>query len=230
MNVKYGKTYALGAFMLIAMFLAVVMRPDYENVDDSEKVVLEEIIPEKFGQWSELKTNQISQVDLLVNREGEATTDSPYDDVLMKTYINLDGEQIMLALAYGKTQKQEVKIHRPELCYQAQGFDVKSLSNISLNILGNEIPAKQMTADTLQRDEKVLYWIRIGDTISQSPWQTRWSIFQQGLKGEIADGMLIRTSQTFTGDYDEESSLQLQKQFLNDLMSSLPESQRALFL
>jgi EpsI family protein len=230
MNIKYGKPFFLGALMLITMIIAIVMRPDYENLDESVKLVLEEIIPENFGQWSELKTNQISQVDLLVNREGEATTDSPYDDVLMKTFINDNGEQVMLALAYGRTQKQEVKIHRPELCYQAQGFDVKSLSNISLNILGNEIPAKQMTADALQRDEKVLYWIRIGDTISQSPWQTRWSIFQQGLKGEIADGMLIRTSQTFTGDYDDESSLEIQKQFLSDLMNSLPVSQRALFL
>ncbi len=38
----------------------------------------------------------------------------------LRSYVNANGDVVMLALAYGRHQRQEIKIHRPELCYTSQ--------------------------------------------------------------------------------------------------------------
>jgi len=48
----------------------------------------------------------------------------------MRAYQNSQGQIVYLALAWGEQQRQEVKIHRPDLCYVAQGFKVWRLSGL----------------------------------------------------------------------------------------------------
>mgnify|MGYP003340463721 CR=1 FL=1 len=59
----------------------------------------------------------------------ETDTEQPYDQTLMRTYANSHGEQIMLALAWGERQRQDVKVHRPEVCYPAQGFAIRQIGS-----------------------------------------------------------------------------------------------------
>ncbi|MFL9610277.1 exosortase C-terminal domain/associated protein EpsI [Methylobacillus sp. Pita2] len=214
----------LAVCMVVSSGIALALTPDLSSVRADPQ--LETFVPSSFGQWQEVKTNQI-QMDLTVRRDGEPSIDNPYDEVLMKSYANDKGQVIMLALAYGKMQRQEVKVHRPELCYTAQGFSIRNQQDTLVDVGGNSeaIPSKALLAGSRQREELVLYWIRIGNLISSSAWQTRLHIVEQGLKHQVVDGILVRTSQIL-GEDDAGQSLQLQKQFLHDLVQAVPADKR----
>jgi EpsI family protein len=159
---------------------------------------------------------------------------SPYDDVLMRTYGNSRGDIILLALAYGRNQQQEVKIHRPELCYTAQGFDVLSRTETDIALTGRrsrDVRGARMLVSSADRVEAISYWIRIGDIYSESAWTTRYYIFKEGLKGKRVDGMLVRVSQVF--DDPRSASVnryRVQEQFLSDLIGAMPANARHLMV
>lgn len=196
MNSLMNKHYLLAALMLLTAYLGFAMTPTLNYVEIKEAQKFINAIPKQFGDWQEVPNNQL-QVDLVPKEEGERTTDNPYDDVLMRTYVNSKGQHVQLALAYGKSMRQEVKIHRPELCYYAQGFEVKSLLSSDFGIVSahnQPIVGKNMLAVNQNYQEAVSYWIRIGDMYSQSPWQTRFYIIKRGLVGDVVDGVLVRAS------------------------------------
>ncbi len=71
------------------------------------------------------------QIDPGKGTADEPNMDRPYDDVLMRAYGNSQGDIVLLAVAYGRNQRQEVKIHRPDVCYTAQGFQLVERSPIA---------------------------------------------------------------------------------------------------
>jgi EpsI family protein len=154
-------------------------------------------------------------------------THAVYDQVLMRTYVRSDGARVMLAIAYRRYQRQELKIHQPELCYYGQGFDVTAKGSRRVQLQPSvSIPVRTLLARKRSRVEPVTYWIRIGSEISQTAWQTRWIIYKESSSGSVPDGVLIRASSLVDRDSDGEAGLALQEQFLADLYGALPPSSR----
>ena len=217
----------IGLLMIAASGAAVALTPTRHLM--AEGVVnLEKTIPHEFAGWRQVQTPVI-QMDL-TPRDGElTTTDKPYDQTLMRTYIRPDGNAVMLALAWSRSQRQEVKIHRPELCYVAQGFEVKDkhATNLNLGSAGNVTAYRLMTRND-QRMEPITYWIRIGDKISLSALQSRLMIFKEGLKGRVPDGILVRVSQAAPPGQNPAPHYQVEEQFLRDLIGSLDAPGREL--
>jgi EpsI family protein len=87
-----------------------------------------------------------------------------------------------------------------------------------------------MIATHPRRIEPVLYWVRIGDTISSSAWQTRLYILKEGLGGRIPDGILVRTSQILRTQDGVPESHALQGRFLRELVEAMPNSGRDLLV
>jgi EpsI family protein len=216
-----------GAVMVLASGLAFALRP-VPGVEIGA-VNLERQVPSSFGRWKEVKTALVPMD--LSPREGETTMDMPYDQVLMRTYVRDDGSLVMFALAYGRVLRQEVKIHRPELCYVAQGFAIRRKEATRLD-LGNglTVPVYRLLTGNDNRTEPVTYWIRIGDKISINAWQTRTEILRDGLRGRMPDGILVRVSQTLPYNMSTDDSYQLQAQFLRDLYLSLDPGGRRLLI
>ena len=182
------------------------------------------LIPERFGEWI-AEPQPVSQVLLVPDAldDAAAAQDASYDDVLMRTYRRADGTRIMAAFAYGHRQTQEVKIHRPELCYYAQGFEVRSLGLRDVRLS----PAATVAAPTLvtqnrARTEIVTYWIRLGDELASSAWEMRAQIFRDGLGGQVPDGLLVRASSLADSAEDIDRELGHQESFLRDLYASVP--------
>lgn len=139
----------------------------------------------------------------------------------------------MLALAWGKHQRQEAKVHRPDLCYVAQGFPVKSLIPKSYsNILSNNgiVSGKHMVVMSQRGGEAVAYWIRIGTLYSENAFETRAHIFKEGLKGRVTDGILVRASQRIRAEADAVNSFPLLDQFLAQLVAASPPTTRAMLI
>lgn len=217
----------VGVLMAMAYGAAIALTPARNAVPEGS-VNLEKMIPQQFADWKEVKTGAI-QMDLAPRNGEERSTDQPYDQTLMRTYLRKDGAVIMLAVAYGRTQRQEVKIHRPELCYVAQGFDVGRKELVEMNLGGQAtVPAYRLVSRNDRRTEPVTYWIRIGDKITTSAWQSRWRILIEGLHGRIPDGILVRVSQVVPTTEGIAGSYTTQEEFLRALNDSVDPSTRKL--
>ena len=149
-------------------------------------------LPAAIGDWTEIPTAQD-----VVDPSDSGAQDSAnqiYDKVEYHTYRRADGTQVVLTLAYRRVQEQESKIHRPELCYFAQGFVISHPQPVSILTGGDRLPAVTFHARSPQRSETVVYWIRIGDIISTSAWSTRSYLVRLGLRRHVPDGLLVRAS------------------------------------
>lgn len=227
---------ALPAYSAAKVFIAFIIAatsaywatPPLSAISNEPK--LEEAVPRQFGDWSEL-TNPYAQVSLATGPEAELN--QPYDQTVMRTYVNSKGQQIMLALAWGRHQRQEVKVHRPELCYVAQGFKVSRLTNAKFKGIagyGEVVKGKHMIVNASSDGEAVAYWIRIGSVYSENAVETRAHIFKEGLAGRIPDGILVRASQKIQRDSDAEKAFPLLEAFLADLVAATPENARLLMV
>lgn len=219
-------------FVVLAMLLASVcawsLTP--RSPAQSDSAPLSQIVPARFGEWRELEA-PTAAVDPRRQRPGETDFEAPYDDVLMRSYVNAHGDIVMLALAYGRHQRQEIKIHRPELCYIAQGFTVLRRSNVAIAMPAfSAADGTRMLVSAPGRSEAVSYWIRIGDLYSRSAWKTRAHIFSEGMRGRVVDGMLVRVSQIVPdAAAADESRYAVQEKFLGDLVRALrPDARRLL--
>jgi EpsI family protein len=220
--------FAALAAMLAAAALAAGLAPAKTVADAG--LDLAALVPAEFGRWRELRTG-VPQIDLSPRRDGEdaaRTTDDPYDQTVMRTYARADGAAIMLALAYGTRQRQEVKIHRPELCYLAQGFAVTRRDPVPIVFKdGAAVTATRLLARSDRRVEPVTYWIRIGDEIAAGALQSRLAILRAGLKGRIPDGILVRVSTISPpGAADTDRAYGLHEEFLRELVDAVGDRGR----
>jgi EpsI family protein len=133
----------------------------------------------------------------------------------------------MLSLAYGANQSRDLQIHRPEVCYSAQGFQIISTQKTSLPISTGDIPAMQLVAKLGQRNEPITYWVRIGENVVRGNLEQGFARMQYGLSGVVADGILFRVSSIGT---DNTKAYASQQQFIDDLLNSVPTSTRAYLL
>jgi EpsI family protein len=222
-----GPQTVAAVLMIAATGLAVALAP-IVDWPANDRVELEAIIPQQFGGWRVVPTAE--QLADLVPHNLDNEERKFYDATLMRTYQSGDGAMLMLAVAYGKSQRQEAKIHRPELCYRAQGFQIKAKRLKVLNIAEGKVPAVQLLASSPQRLEPITYWIRIGDRFSQGPIALRLSILFAGVSGRVPDGALVRVSSALPPGADPTAQYPLQREFLRELTAALSPQGRRLVL
>ncbi|RZL03509.1 MAG: EpsI family protein [Rubrivivax sp.] len=226
------RTATLTGLLLLAAVLGTVLRPTIAAGE--KRAALDDTVPKQFGTWRELP-NPMIQVDTSVPTTEGTNRDQPYDDLVSRTYVNDKGEQIMVALAYGSQQRQEIKIHRPELCYPAQGWQVASLKPATftvptekgVGIPGFRLVAKQSNGPNY---EIVSYWIRIGNSYSDSAWKTRLAIMKEGLQGRMTDGVLVRVSQRTNTLPTQDDIFERQEQFAAQLVAATAPQGRMLLV
>lgn len=215
----------LGVAMIATSLGVKWLQPELPSIRASAS--LAQSIPTQFGDWKEV-SYAADQIDPGKGTADEPNMDRPYDDVLMRAYGNSRGDIVLLAVAYGRNQRQEVKIHRPDVCYTAQGFELveRSPTALPFNVHGT-----RMLVKAPGRTEAVSYWIRIGDVFTENPWTIRYHILKQGLAGKAVDGVLVRASRIEqTNGVAPAARYRMQEQFLGDLMHALPPSARRLLL
>jgi EpsI family protein len=226
------RVWGLASALCGAALVAYIAQPSLNHV--TEAPLLEGAVPSMVGEWQAM-ASPISQAP--VSRNEGPDINQPYDQTLMRTYRDGNGHLVSIALAWGQKQRQEVKIHRPELCYPAQGLSVTKLwshqfAQTSLSS-GERIMGKRMLAQHNNGAiEAVSYWIRIGDSYSDSSLTTRLHILKEGLAGRYADGILVRVSQRVpnTSDAELEQVFQRQEKFLSELVKQVNPSVRDLLI
>jgi EpsI family protein len=197
-----------------------------------DKYPLNDGVPLSFNEWKSVPSSLV-QMDLSPrSADAQQSAANTYDETVMRTYVDGKGSNIMLALAYGRNQRQEQKIHRPELCYVAQGFELQSIKAAAIDLKmgqAEHVTAKRMFVKSRDRQEAVSYWIRTGNIYSDSAVESRLQIFKEGLKGDVPDGILVRASQFVpfgASDAEIEAVYQKQEKFLAQLVAATPPGYR----
>jgi len=192
---------------------------------------LDASVPTAFGDWRMVRST-VAQVD--VSQGVETVQEQPYDQTLMRTYVNSRGEQVMLALAWGERQRQDVKVHRPEVCYPAQGYAIRrAASSAPIGTAGRvePVPTTEILAESRGGGyEAVRYWIRIGNQYGGDGLAARWYILNEGFRGRIPDGILVRASQRLRSPESAAPSQALMAQFLSELVVAVPGPARGMLV
>lgn len=209
---------ALGALvlMLVAVALSAAITPTERMADLNKNLKLESAIPKAFGDW-ELVSHQGAGV---VNPQQAELIESLYSQTLTRTYRNSRGDYIMLSIAYGGEQAGEIELHRPEVCYVAQGFSLKpnGTSSVALPNHQGTLPLQRLLARQGRRIEPITYWMRVGDYVLASGSGQQLARVRHGLRGWVPDGVLFRVSSIGS---DTEAAYGLQDQFISELLEAL---------
>jgi EpsI family protein len=209
--------------MVGAACLTAFIHPDKSAADLRAPVVLEQLVPQTFGDWKEL-TNATAQI---IDPQQQQSLEKVYSQTISRTYINPQGYRIMLSLVYGKTQRGDLQLHHPEICYPAQGFEVISNRTGQLPTDYGPIPVRRLeTKLSAERIEPVTYWAMVGDQIVLGSLQRKAVELRYGLRGYTVDGLLFRISSIDAGT---ERAFTQQTLFVSQLLSALsPDSRRVL--
>lgn len=211
---NYVRPLLVAALMVSAVVLSAVATPKDKLADTREHFVLDTSVPKAFGDW---RVDE-SIVPLPPSPDQQAVLNQIYDQILSRTYVNSKGQRVMLSITYGSKQNQQLRAHRQEVCYSAQGFKITGLQHLQLNVAGGLLPATRMVASQGGRVEPVTYWFTTGDTVVLSYWDREWAQFRYALSGYVPDGYLVRVSSLSD---DPKAAFQTQLDFANTLMTQL---------
>ena len=213
----------IGLTMLAAAGLALALTPRLKLADQGPQISLEAMIPVQFGAWKLDETI----VPLMVSPDVKALLDKIYNQTLTRTYINGNGDRVMLSIAYGSDQSYSAQVHRPEMCYPAQGFEIKRMSKGSIDFSGAKLPVMKLVATQGPRIEPITYWVMIGDSAVRGNMEQHFARLKYGLTGKIPHGMLVRVS---TISANESQSYRTHEQFVRDMLGAVPTEYRKVLI
>ncbi len=219
MKKPFIASFTLGILMISTAALTTVVTPTNKIADQREMINLETLIPSSFNDWGIDK----SIIPLQVDPNTQAQLDKLYNQTLARTYVNSQGVRVMLSIAYGGDQSDQMELHKPEVCYLAQGFAIKKNIAGELSTQFGNLPSRRLLAVRGNRSEPITYWVTVGDKAVLSGINQKLQQIRYGLSGNVPDGMLVRVS---TIGIDEDQSYQLHEVFIQDMLSAIDGKER----
>lgn len=219
MNKPFTVSLTLGLLMALSGILTKVMLPSNQFDEGHIQLNLETITPREFDSWKMDSSNAV----ILVNPDNTEFLDKIYNQVLNRTYVNSEGDHIMLSIAYGGNQSADMQVHRPEICYTTAGFDIGNLNKTFINTSFGNIPVMRVVAKQGARNEPITYWIRVGDSLTRGWVEQHLTAMAYSLTGTIPDGLLFRIS---TISNDEQNAFRIQEKFLSDILEAMRSEDR----
>ncbi|MDO9002626.1 MAG: EpsI family protein [Aquabacterium sp.] len=177
--------------MLAGAAASVWLKPTKMIADEKPAIVLSAVVPETFGGWK-IDPNI---VPVLPDPTVQDQLNSLYSETLNRTYVNQQGQRIMLSIAYGRNQNSEsTAAHRPEFCYVAQGFTIKGFGKEAVALPTHALSVVRLEAQADRRIEPITYWVTLNEEASTPGLDRKLQQLRYGLQGYIVDGMLMRIS------------------------------------
>jgi EpsI family protein len=209
----------MGMLMVSSAVISIAITPSAEIADQHNQINLEAMIPREFNGWK----LDVAGANHVVNPEVKGEINKLYSQTLSRTYINSQGERVMLSIAYGRDQRTDLQIHRPEVCYLSGGFDIGKLTKTFVDTTIGRIPVMHLVAKQGARNEPITYWIRMGDSITRGWFEQKAATLSYMLTGKVPDGLLFRVS---TISNDVQDSYRIQQKFLASLLQAVRSDDR----
>lgn len=145
---------------------------------------LQSMLPGDFGDW-----RRVAVSEAVLPAEAEL---GPGEAVAYAAYKDEFGRVVTLVAAYGPALGDSVRLHRPEKCYSAQGYEILERKESPIEIRGFVVPVIDLATKGPSRDEAVSYWLREGRGFSLRSSDNAWRRLK-GAQGPT-DSALIRIS------------------------------------
>ncbi len=217
MSLKVAVTAA--ALMCAASVAAFVAKSAVLRVAPAPTIQLDAAIPRQFGPWREEPTHTVQ----VVNPQLQAMLDRLYSQTLSRIYVDNRGYRVMLSLAYGDDQRGGLQAHKPEVCYPAQGFNLRANVPAQLNTPFGPVPVRRLDTQLGARLEPVTYWFAFGDQVVSGRFEQRLAELRLGLAGRVPHGLVFRVSSI---DADTQGAYREQDRFVNDLLMAMSVQDR----
>ncbi len=178
-------------------------------------------LPRQFDGWT---SRDVS--DLVAPKTPDSMAARLYDETVGRVYTHAtSGTEIMMLLAHGDSQSNDLQVHRPEVCYPAFGFAISRSQAIDLPLPGGvTVPSRRLVATAPGRQENIIYWARLGEFLPTNGAQQRLDRLETSIHGYVADGLLARFSAIGS---DPATSFRQVAGFIADLMRAVPSPERA---
>ena len=210
---------ARGLFLIVMMAVAgsiarVDRTPQLTTIVTPD---LDAVLPEHFTEWTRVPLQAAILPPELELGDGEV--------VAYRAFRNDLGQVVTLVAAYGPPLGDSVRLHRPELCYRAQGFVVENQSREKLQAAYFDVEYVHMETHTDLRQEGVSYWLRDGASYATNKAEHALLDLKRG-QDVGADGALIRVSSRGNGARVQA----LHNDFMVDFINALDTDGQAIFL
>jgi len=217
------RAVVVGGLMAGAAVAGELLKPKPAITRHDQMPDLEKIVPKAFGSWALDR----GVIPLEVPADVANTLNAIYDKTLSRTYVNREGQRVMLSLAYGANQSRALQLHKPEVCYTAQGFRVSQLRPGVMRLGSSELPVMRLIGQLGSRVEPITYWMRVGNDVVRGWLEQNRVRLSYGLQGQIPDGLLFRVSM-ISGDAN--AAYEIQDLFVRALLGSISTSNRSVLV
>jgi EpsI family protein len=209
-----------GALCVGGAALAYELKP-HRYVSLLRQAKLDDLVPRQFGSW----TSEDAGDPLALNGPGTLSS-KLYNQLVTRLYSDGRGGRVMMLLAHGERQNDELQLHRPEICYPAFGYELLVDDPEQLPLGGRvSLPARRLLARSPGDEERVIYWTRVGEYFPLSAGEQRRARFQNTMAGIVPDGVLCRFSAANTG-----GAWAGLHQFLLELIEATPPAGRTVLV
>ena len=130
----------------------------------------------------------------------------------------------MLSVAYGGEQSAGLQLHRPEVCYQSGGFEVRDTHAAVMPLDALQLPVTRLRAELPGRPEPITYWTLLGGMVVADASSFRLRRLSFAARREVVDGMLVRVSSI---DPDAARAYALHQAFALDMVRAMAPADRA---
>jgi EpsI family protein len=209
----------IAAACVAAPAVAYGLRPR-RHVSLQGPAKLEQIVPRRFGDWT---SRDVS--DLIAPKTEGSLMAKLYGEAVGRVYVHAPTQaEVMMLLAHGDTQSNELQLHRPEVCYPAFGFAITHSVPIELPLAsGVALPARRLVAVAPERQENIVYWARLGEALPVNGAQQRFDRLKSAMSGYVYDGLLARFSMLGS---DSSAAFAVVESFIAHLVQAVPSNQR----
>jgi EpsI family protein len=178
------------------------------------------IVPDRLGAWQ-----IVAEADpVLPDIDEQRTIEAAYEDVLARTYRNRSGDRVMLVIARSRAGSGLLFLHRPEICYAAQGFSVLPFGKTRLPPPYDALSGEELLAVRGERHESILYWGTVAGHPSEVGIMQKLLMLRAAWKGEALDGYLVRISAVAAEGAETFAML---RRFAQDLIAGIPQPYRS---
>lgn len=218
MKVNPVRALIMASLMAASSVGASRLVPELRLADTRKTEHIAHLIPISIDGWQRIEVSTG-----IVNPQAQELSQQIYAETITQIYQDKNGYRIMLSIAYGKEQQESMQVHKPEICYPAQGFQIKTIRNDSVDTPQGSINVRRLdTQMGLARQEPVTYWITLGDKVVTQGNAKKIEEIRYAMKGYIADGMLVRVSSI---DPDPVKAFVRQDQFIRAFTAAMsPEA------
>ena len=154
------RDFIVGGACAASAVVAYTLRPSRRTTLLAKGKKLSDIVPRAIPGWS---SSEVS--DQVAPETPDSLLARLYGETVGRIYQQqAGGPQIMVLIAHGESESNELQLHRPEVCYPAMGFALSQSVKEDIAIKGSvSIPARRLVAHSPERQETVIYWTRLGE-------------------------------------------------------------------